>query len=101
MHGQDTKIMVECRIHFCQELAEVAFRLFNLGEPVRTLAPDWRRPIRCVEATFQGGLTGHRMNANRFPLRKPVVSSEVNAFTTATLKNHPGIAGGRAVIFVG
>ena len=93
--------MVECRIHFCHELAEIAFRLFNLGKPLRRLAADWCRPIRCVDAALECGLTGYGMNANRFPFREPVVPSEVDAFTTATLKDHAGVAGGSAVIFVG
>ena len=64
----------------------MTFGRLDLLEPSRTLTVDRHGPVRCLDA---------------LPFGEPEISSEVDPLTSAALKNHPDIARGNTVIWVG
>ena len=80
------KIVVQSRVHFVQEHTEITFGSSYLFEPSRRLTADRGGPVQCLDA---------------LPFGEPEISSEVNPLTSAALENHPDIARGNTVIWVG
>ena len=60
-----------------------------------------RGPIYSLYTTLESRFAGYWMLAERLPFRKPAIPSKIDSLTATALKNHSGIARGRAVIFVG